>query len=104
MYKSFHQIKPFIKNKRKKKYIIAGPICESSDILSKNIELPKQEIGNFLAICDTGAYGFVMASNYNSLSLPAEVLVNKNKFAIIRKNEKIEKFISKDIIPKWLKK
>lgn len=103
MYKTFHKIKSFSKNKKKMKYVIAGPICESSDILSGNILLPKQQIGNYLAICDTGAYGFVMASNYNSKSLPSEILIHKDKYAIIRKNEKIEKSINKDIIPKWLR-
>ena len=50
----------------KKEYTIAGPICESSDILAKKITLPKQQTGNYLAICDTGAYGAVMSSNYNT--------------------------------------
>ena len=103
MYKTFHKIESFSKNKKKEKYVIAGPICESSDILSSNIKLPKQQVGNYIAICDTGAYGFVMASNYNTKGLPAEILINNNKYAIIRNNEKIEKSIAKDIIPKWLK-
>ena len=102
MYKSFHKIESFSKNKKKKKYTIAGPICESSDILSKDIKLPEQQIGNYITICDTGAYGFVMASHYNSNSFPAEILIYKNKYAIIRKNEKIEKVIEKDIIPDWI--
>tara|TARA_B100000579_G_scaffold430461_1_gene443909 strand:- start:5866 stop:7110 length:1245 start_codon:yes stop_codon:yes gene_type:complete len=102
LYKSFHKIESFSNNRKKKKYTVAGPICESSDILSKNIKLPEQQIGNYIAICDTGAYGFVMASNYNSNSLPAEILIHKNKYSIIRKNEKIEKLIEKDIIPDWI--
>ena len=102
LYKSFHKIESFSKNKKNKKYTIAGPICESSDILSKDIKLPEQQIGNYIAICDTGAYGFVMASHYNSHSLPAEILIHKNKYTIIRKNEKIEKVIEKDIIPDWI--
>ena len=103
MYKSFHKILSFKKKGVKETYTIAGPICESSDILAKNIKLPKQKSGNYLAICDTGAYGFVMASNYNSNVLPSEVLIYKNKFQVIRKKENILKFIKKDIIPKWLK-
>tara|TARA_B100000029_G_scaffold194903_1_gene192972 strand:- start:1005 stop:2249 length:1245 start_codon:yes stop_codon:yes gene_type:complete len=103
MYKAFHKIESFSKNKKKRKYTIAGPICESSDILSKNIKLPEQKIGNYLAICDTGAYGFVMASNYNSKNFPAEILIHNKKFFIIRKSENIEKLISKDIMPKWIK-
>ena len=103
MYKSVHKILSFKKKGVKETYTIAGPICESSDILAKNIKLPKQKSGNYLAICDTGAYGFVMASNYNSNVLPSEVLIYKNKFQVIRKKENILKFIKKDIIPKWLK-
>ena len=103
MYKSIHRILPFKKRGIKETYTIAGPICESSDILAKNIRLPKQKSGNYLAICDTGAYGFVMASNYNSHALPSEILIFKNKFQVIRKKENFLKNIKKDIIPKWLK-
>ena len=102
LYNAIHKIISFEKNDDKKVYTIAGPICESSDVFSKNIELPIQETGNFLAICDTGAYGSVMASNYNSRSLPAEVLINDNKYSVIRKKEDIQKFINLDIIPDWL--
>ena len=83
-------------------YTIAGPICESSDIFAKNIKLSKQEIGNILIIKNTGAYGKVMSSNYNSRILPTEILVNKEDFAVIYSPEKIEKIIEEDIIPHWL--
>ena len=83
-------------------YAIAGPICESSDIFLKNIKLSKQKIGDLLVIQNTGAYGKVMSSNYNSRPLPSEILVNKNKYAIIYSPEKIEKTIEADNIPSWL--
>ena len=57
---------------------------------------------NFLIICAVGAYGSVMASNYNSKCLPTEVLVNNDKYAIIRQQEKIESIIEKDLLPQWL--
>lgn len=60
------------------KYTIAGNICESGDILAEDRMLPKTEIGDILALCDAGAYGMTMASNYNRRALPAEVLVGKN--------------------------
>ena len=66
------------------------------------IKLPKQQAGNFLAVCDTGAYGFVMASNYNTKSLPAEILIHNDKYAIIRNQENISSLIEKDIVPDWL--
>ena len=102
LYNAFHKIISLKKNNSKEIYTIAGPICESSDVFAKNIELPIQETGNFLAICDTGAYGFVMASNYNTISLPAEVLINKDKHLVIRRKEDIQKFINMDIIPDWI--
>ena len=68
----------------------------------KNIKLPKQVTGNYLAICDVGAYGFVMASNYNTKGLPAEILIYNDRYAIIRNKEKISSLIKKDIIPNWL--
>ena len=103
MYNSYHQIKS-INNSSKEQitYSVAGPICESSDIFLKNIILPKQTIGDTLIIHDTGAYGKVMSSNYNTRPLPSEVLVNKDLFGIIYAPNKIEHTIKEDIIPSWL--
>jgi len=83
-------------------YTVAGPICESSDIIAKNISLPNQQIGNHLVIHDTGAYGAVMASNYNSRGFPAEILINKEKYFVIHQPEKIANIIKRDHIPDWL--
>jgi diaminopimelate decarboxylase len=57
------------------KYDVVGPICESSDFLAKDVQLPKLKAGDYLAIADAGAYGFSMASNYNHHALPAEVVL-----------------------------
>ena len=96
-------IEPFVKEKYKVlKYTVAGPICESSDIFAKNILLPEQKCGNKLIIRDVGAYGAVMASNYNSRGLPAEILVNQESFSIIHKPITIEENIKLDLIPNWL--
>ncbi len=103
LYNVIHKIIPFKNNEKKQKYTIAGPICESADIFIKDFELPIQSSGNYLAICDTGAYGFVMASNYNSRNLPSEILINNNNYAIIRNKENISEIIKKDILPNWLK-
>ena len=102
LYNAFHKIVPLQQNNNIKKYTIAGPICESSDILAKNIKMSEQKTGNYLAVCDTGAYGFVMASNYNTKSLPTEILIYNDSYAIIRNQEKISELIEKDIIPNWL--
>ena len=103
MYNSYHEIET-INNKSEKKisYAIAGPICESSDIFQKNIKLPEQSIGDILLIKNAGAYGKVMSSSYNTRELPAEILVNKDVFAVIYSPQKIEKYIDEDIIPSWL--
>ena len=89
-------------SKYKINYTVAGPICESSDIILKNINLPKQNNGDYIVIQDTGAYGAVMASNYNSRGLPAEILINNSNLAIIHKPQTIEESIDQDIIPTWL--
>ena len=103
LYNSYHHIEP-IKNKIGNNviYTIAGPICESSDIFINNISLSKQQIGDILIIKNTGAYGKVMSSTYNTRPLPSEVLINGENFAIIFNPGKIEKNIEEDIIPSWL--
>ena len=104
IYNAFHKIVALTNsNNDKIEYTIAGPICESSDILAKKTILSQQQAGNYLAICDTGAYGSVMSSNYNTKGLPAEILVFKNSFSIIRNQEKVSSIIDRDIIPNWLR-
>ena len=103
MYGAHHEILAIdVKSKEFMDYAIAGPICESSDVFLKNIKLAKQKIGNLLVIKNTGAYGKVMSSNYNSRPLPSEILVHNDNYAIIYSPEKIEKTIEADIIPSWL--
>ena len=104
IYNAFHNIIALTNiNNDKIEYTVAGPICESPDILAKKILLSQQQTGNYLAICDTGAYGAVMSSNYNTKGLPAEVLVSNDRFSIIRNHEKISDIIDRDIIPNWLR-
>ncbi len=103
MYGAHHEILAIdVKSEEIMDYAIAGPICESSDVFLKNIKLAKQKIGNLLVIKNTGAYGKVMSSNYNSRPLPSEILVHNDNYAIIYSPEKIEKTIEADIIPSWL--
>lgn len=70
-------------------YDVVGPICESSDFLGKNRQLAIQA-GDYLAIMDSGAYGFSMSSNYNSRPRPAEVMVDKDQSFLIRSRETLE--------------
>ena len=70
-------------------YDVVGPICESSDFLGKD-KLLRIKPGDYLAILDSGAYGFSMSSNYNSRPRSAEVLVDNDKISLIRSRETIE--------------
>tara|TARA_B100000029_G_scaffold511737_1_gene606570 strand:- start:1506 stop:2756 length:1251 start_codon:yes stop_codon:yes gene_type:complete len=104
LYNAIHRIDAIdVSSNMQIEYSIAGPICESSDILVKNITLPKQTIGNYLVIYDTGAYGHVMASDYNSRGLPAEILINDSMVATIHQPQSIEEIIQQDKIPSWLR-
>jgi diaminopimelate decarboxylase len=66
---------------------IVGPVCESGDFFAIDREMPEVREGDLLSIMSAGAYGFVMASNYNSRPLPAEVLVSGDKFSLIRERQ-----------------
>tara|TARA_Y100001970_G_scaffold18251_1_gene20516 strand:- start:12855 stop:14099 length:1245 start_codon:yes stop_codon:yes gene_type:complete len=103
LYKAHHAIESVSGNTEKPiNYTVAGPICESSDIFGKSVSLPQQQIGNLIIIKDTGAYGKVMSSNYNSRGLPKEILVKDNNFSVIHKPLSTTEFINQDHIPKWL--
>jgi diaminopimelate decarboxylase len=84
-------------------YDIAGPLCESGDILARDRKLPKIFEGDLLAILNAGAYGFSMSSQYNSRPRCAEVLVKGGKYALIRERETLEDLLRGQIIPEWLK-
>ncbi|PYJ49726.1 MAG: diaminopimelate decarboxylase, partial [Verrucomicrobia bacterium] len=89
LYHSYHEIVPVreLNNPGHEKIDIVGPVCESGDFFALDREMPEVREGDLLAIMSAGAYGFVMASNYNSRSLPAEALVRGDEFALIRKRQ-----------------
>ena len=66
---------------------MVGPVCESGDFFAQDRDLPEFHEGDLAAIMSAGAYGFVMASNYNSRPLPAEVLVRGEKFSLVRERQ-----------------
>lgn len=80
------------------KVTIAGRFCESGDILIKDIQLPKIEVGDILAVLCTGAYGYSMASNYNRVGRPAMVLVNRGEATLIVKRESYEDLVANDAV------
>ncbi|MFX0031799.1 MAG: diaminopimelate decarboxylase [Promethearchaeota archaeon] len=105
MYGSYHHILPCGMRKEEEifNYDIAGPICESGDILGKDRKLSKLNEGEYLAILDTGAYGYVMSSNYNSRPRPAELLISNGNIFKIRDAEDYEDLLKNQTIPNHLK-
>ena len=103
LYDAYHQILPLQaagnRQQATEKVDIVGPICESADFFAKDRKLPVVKEGDYLAIMGAGAYGFSMASNYNSRRRAEEVLVVKNKVYIIRKRESYEDLVQNEIIP-----
>jgi len=84
---------------RIQKIDIVGPVCESGDFFALDREMPELHESDLLAIMSAGAYGFVMASNYNSRPLPAEALVCGDKFALIRKRQTWDDLVRHEIEP-----
>ena len=81
---------------------IAGPVCESADVLGRARRLPPLAAGDLLALRDVGAYGSVMASTYNSRPLPAEVMVRGDALSSIRPRQNHEALLARDLVPSWL--
>jgi diaminopimelate decarboxylase len=83
-------------------YDVVGPVCESGDTFAKGRRLPVMAAGDLVAFRSAGAYGAVMASEYNSRPLVPEVLVDGHQFAVIRARPSYEEMISRDSLPVWL--
>jgi diaminopimelate decarboxylase len=108
LYHSYHEIVPVnessvgeSKRGKMEKIDIVGPVCESGDFFALDREMPAVHEGDLLAIMSAGAYGFVMASNYNSRPLPAEALVRGDQFALIRKRQELKELIQDEVDPVW---
>jgi len=98
LYSAYHEIFPVLEKKTEKvKYDIVGPICESGDYLALGRELPEVTAGDYLAVMGAGAYGFTMASNYNSRPKPAEVMVREGEVKTVRKPETYRDLIRGEI-------
>jgi len=97
LYNGFHRIEPVRPREGGlRQYEIAGPVCESTDIVGRDRTLPPLAAGDLVAIHDTGAYGSAMASNYNRRPLPAEVLVDDGKWRVIRKRQTIDDMLAQE--------
>jgi diaminopimelate decarboxylase len=101
LYQSYHEIVPVKAGSgdspNRHKIDIVGPVCESGDFLALDREMPEVREDDLLAIMSAGAYGFVMASNYNSRPLPAEALVRGDKATLIRKRQTWEDLVRDEL-------
>ena len=93
LYGSHHQVWSVSQKTSTQIADLVGPICESSDFIAKNRELPVFQPGDLAAVMSTGAYGFSLSSNYNSRPRVAEVLVSGNKYEVIRRRETYEDLV-----------
>jgi diaminopimelate decarboxylase len=102
LYDSYHRILPVLE--QGKDEIVAdvvGPICESGDFLAKKRKMADVAQGELIAVMSAGAYGFSMASNYNSRPRVVEVLVRDDRFDVIRKRETYEDLVRGEVIPEY---
>jgi len=101
LYDAYHEIVPVVQSKglsaKKETVDVVGPVCESGDFFARDRELPRVEEGALLAILDAGAYGMVLASNYNTRPRPAEVLVSGKSVKLIRRREKVHELYSAEL-------
>lgn len=99
LYQAFHQILPVKSDRSAGEEIadIVGPICETGDFFARDRVMPLAQAGDLLAILDTGAYGMVLASNYNTRPRAAEVLVDGKSAKIIRRRETVDDLVRTEI-------
>ena len=102
LYNAYQEVRALKQVDDTMKADVVGPICESGDFFAKDREIPVVSEGDYLCVMSAGAYGFTMASNYNSRPRPAEVLVNGGQFHIIRERETYEDLIRGEAVPPWM--
>jgi diaminopimelate decarboxylase len=106
LYEAYHGVKPVILPDSKAKNVLSdvvGPICESGDYLAQGRDLPPLASGDLIVLESAGAYGAVMASTYNTRPLVPEVLVDGERYAVIRPRQSLEELLAADKVPPWLK-
>jgi diaminopimelate decarboxylase len=101
LYQAHHDIRAVRETADKIKGDVVGPICESADFFALDRELPAVEQGDLLAVMSAGAYGFSMASNYNSRGRAAEVMVSGSRAELVRARETIDDLVRGEVVPAW---
>ena len=95
LYNAFHRIEPVVTRDSPEALVdVVGPLCESSDTLGKDRRMPMPAVGDLVAVLDAGAYGAVMASNYNRRTMPAEILVQDGRPALIKRRQTIDDLLA----------
>jgi diaminopimelate decarboxylase len=103
LYGSYQAIQPVVQaNGDRIVADVVGPICESGDFFAKDREMTRPQRGDLLAVMSAGAYGFTMASNYNSHPKPPEILVDGDLYHVVRARESFEDLIRGETIPPGL--
>jgi len=102
LYEAHHEIRPVKEGVAMVPADLVGPVCESGDYLAKDRDLPDAAEEDLLALMGAGAYGFSMASNYNSRPRPAEVLVRGDRWSVVRERESYADLIKGELIPAFL--
>ncbi|MBT6437839.1 MAG: diaminopimelate decarboxylase [Rhodobacteraceae bacterium] len=105
LYAAYHEILPIKEPNNNSSFVcydVVGPVCETGDTFATQRSLMKMESGELLAFMSAGAYGSVMASEYNTRPLIPEVLVKGDNFSIIRARPLVEDIIQRDIVPDWM--
>jgi diaminopimelate decarboxylase len=102
LYDAYHDVRPLREDGIVAPADLVGPVCESGDRLARDRELPDAAEGDVLAVMGAGAYGFSMASNYNSRRRPAEVLVRGDRWAVVRERESYADLVKGELVPAFL--
>jgi diaminopimelate decarboxylase len=104
LYDAFHDIRPVIEAASRPRMTadVVGPVCETGDFLGLDRDLPRLESGELIAFGTAGAYGAVQSGTYNTRLLVAEVLVDGDRFHVVRPRQTYEQLIGLDSVPDWL--
>ena len=101
-YNAYHRMEAVESVDGRARVDVVGPVCESGDFLALDREIEDLRAGDLLAVHSAGAYGYVMASNYNTRGKPAEVLVDGDRFALVTARESYEHLVSPELLePQW---
>jgi len=98
LYNAYHRIEPVqAGDGNPRQYEIVGPVCETTDTLGRDRRLPEPAVGDLMVVFDAGAYGSVMASNYNRRPMPAEVLIQHGQATLVRRRQTIDDLVALEL-------